>query len=50
MDTMISNYREYAGNLHFMSCLQREYRFEVQVFKENEDGSRELVRVENPYA
>jgi len=50
MDTVISNFREYRGNAHFMSQLEREYRFEVSVYRETEDGTRELVRVENPYS
>lgn len=41
-----TSFREWAGNQHFMSCLHRSYDFPVEVFKENEDGSRELIRVE----
>lgn len=44
------NFREYAGTTHFMKQLQRDYRFEVQVYKEDENGSRTLLRVENPYS
>lgn len=43
------NFREYAGNVHFMKQLQREYQFPIEVYKENEHGSRTLLRVENPY-
>ena len=50
MSSEVSTFREYRGNAHFMSQLEREYRFPVNVYKETEDGSRELVRVENPYS
>lgn len=46
MDTIVSNYREHMGNAHFMKQLEREYAFPVSVYQENEDGTRELVRVE----
>lgn len=52
MDLLLTtnfNFRDYAGNIHFMRQLQREYRFDVQVFKEDENGDRTLLRVENPY-
>ena len=46
MDTIVSNYREYMGTAHFMKQLNREYFFPVEVYKENEDGTRELVRID----
>lgn len=48
METLISNFREYRGNAHFMKQLERSYDFPVSVYQENEDGTRELLRVENP--
>lgn len=46
MDTPISNYREFMGNAHFMSQLDREYNFPVRVYQINEDGTRDLVRID----
>jgi hypothetical protein len=46
MDTIVSNYREYMGNAHFMKQLYREYDFPVSVYRENEDGTRSLVRID----
>jgi hypothetical protein len=46
METIVSNYREYMGNAHFMAQLDREYSFPVNVYRENTDGTRELVRVD----
>lgn len=46
MDTIVSNYREFMGNAHFMKQLEREYIFPIKVYKEAEDGTRELVRVD----
>ena len=42
------NFREYAGDIHFMQQLQREYSFPVLVYKINEDDTRDLVRIEAP--
>jgi hypothetical protein len=42
------NFREYAGDIHFMQQLQREYRFLVEVFQEDENGARTLLRIEAP--
>lgn len=39
--------RDIIGDQHFMKQLEREYDFEVLVFRLNRDGSRELVRVEH---
>jgi hypothetical protein len=50
MNTATTPLREHIGNAHFMKQLQREYRFEVQVYKEDENGSRTLLRVENPHS
>jgi hypothetical protein len=50
LDHYVSSFREYAGNAHFMKQLEREYSFPVNVFQTTEDGSRALVRVENPYS
>ncbi|WP_198544773.1 MULTISPECIES: hypothetical protein [unclassified Streptomyces] len=47
--TQAIDYREYRGNMHFMRQLQREYQFPIQVFQEDENGRRTLLRVENPY-
>ena len=47
METLVSNYREWAGNNHFMKQLDRFYDFPVSVYKENEDGTRVLVRTED---
>ena len=41
-----SDTREQIGNRHFMKQLEREYSFPVTVYKLREDGTRELVRVE----
>jgi hypothetical protein len=46
METIVSNYREFMGNAHFMSQLDREYSFPVNVYRENEDGTRDLVRID----
>lgn len=50
METIVSNYREFIGNAHFMRQLEREYAFPVEVYQEVEDGSRELVRIDYPSA
>ncbi|MFD5308285.1 hypothetical protein [Streptomyces ardesiacus] len=42
--------RDIIGGQHFMKQLEREYDFPVNVFQVNKDGSRALVRVENPYS
>jgi hypothetical protein len=47
---VISNFREYMGNAHFMRQLDREYIFPVEVYTVKENGKRELVRVEDPSA
>lgn len=39
--------REQIGTIHFMKQLQRSYDFPVEIFRVNEDGSRELIRVEH---
>lgn len=41
--------RELIGNVHYSKQLEREYRFPVEVFQEDENGIRTLLRVENPY-
>lgn len=46
METPAFDFREYTGNAHFMSQLHRTYDFPVNVYRENEDGTRVLVRVE----
>lgn len=46
MDAIVSNYREYMGNAHFMKQLEREYSFPINVYRENQDGTRELVRID----
>lgn len=43
-----SSFREIMGNAHFMRCLEREYVFPVNVYQENEDGSRVFLRTEAP--
>jgi hypothetical protein len=42
----VSSMREWMGNAHFMSQLNRHYDFPIEVYRESEDGSRALVRVE----
>lgn len=42
--------RDQIGEIHFMSQLERSYPFPVKVYRESEDGSRALVRVEVPDA
>ncbi|MEU0912161.1 hypothetical protein [Streptomyces althioticus] len=42
----ISSSREWIGNTHFMKQLDRFYDFPVNVYRENEDGSRVLIRTE----
>lgn len=42
--------RDIIGDQHFMKQLEQIPVFPVSVFQTNEDGSRALVRVENPYA
>lgn len=48
--TSPSSMREWMGNAHFMSQLNRSYSFPIEVYRESEDGSRALVRVEYPTA
>lgn len=38
--------REWVGEKHYGDCIYRQYNFPVSVFLVNEDGVRELVRVE----
>ena len=47
METFISSTREIIGNQNFMKQLDRFYDFPVSVYKENEDGTRVLVRTED---
>jgi hypothetical protein len=42
----VSNSREWIGNHEFMKQLDREYSFPVNVYRENEDGTRDLVRID----
>lgn len=42
------DFREFAGNAHFMKQLQREYFFPVEVYQEDQNGARTLLRVEAP--
>jgi hypothetical protein len=42
----ISAYREWMGDHEFMKQIDREYLFPVDVYKEEEDGSRTLLRSE----
>ena len=47
METLVSNYREFMGNAHFMKQLENIPVFPVEVFKVNDSGERELIRVEH---
>lgn len=38
--------RDWVGNHNFMKQLFREYVFPVEVFRVDENGTRELIRVE----
>lgn len=46
MNTFTLASRDLIGNAHYMKQLERDYRFPVFVVKENDDGTRELIRVE----
>lgn len=46
MDTIVSNYREFIGNAHFMKQLENIPVFPVHTFKEDENGNRVLLRSE----
>lgn len=41
-----SSFREYAGGRHFMNQAYRKYDFPVNVYQEDENGVRTLLRVE----
>jgi len=38
--------REQIGNIHWQKQFEREYNFPVEVYKLNEVGERELIRIE----
>lgn len=40
--------REIRGTAHFMKQLDRTYEFPISVFLEDENGTRTLLRVEDP--
>lgn len=48
METLVTPLREIIGNINFMKQLEREYAFPVNVYQENEDGTRVLLRTEAP--
>jgi len=47
METLVTPFREIIGNINWMKQLDRFYDFPVSVYKENEDGTRVLVRTED---
>ena len=47
MNTFTLTSRELIGEAHSRSQLYRQYSFPVLVYKINEDGSRDLVRIED---
>ncbi|WP_395759501.1 hypothetical protein OIE82_27245 [Streptomyces althioticus] len=46
METLVTPFREIIGNINWMKQLERQYSFPIDVYKENEDGSRTLLRTE----